>query len=226
MECQPYITIQEFKDSPYFCSFPECCIPTGGTIDQVLAPIILESQILINSYLGYEVCLLPRKDYFIGDDSKAYFTQFVPIDTINGYSLTYRSNIYNAPPYSGTIDQTNLNLYVADKTTGNIKYTRRFKRRTEYSLSYNAGYPNTAIPNEIKTAMYMLTLNLAQRLDNMQLQNPDFTVDKITLDKSADITYGSSRIIKNLVVRSIKDLSDMPVPIMKILDRFKINKLS
>lgn len=224
MECQPYITIQEFKDSPYFCSFPECCIPEGGTIDQVLTPIIFESQVLINSYLGYEVCLLPRKDYFMGDDSKVYFTQFTPIDPTAGYDLSYRSNVYLAPPYTGTIDETDLNLYVADTTTGNLKYTRKFKRGTEYDLSYTAGY--LIIPNEIKTAMYMLVLNLAQRLDNMQLQNPDFTVDKISLDKSADITYGSSRIIKNLVVRSIKDLSDMPVPIMKILDRFKINKLS
>lgn len=224
MECQPYITLQEFKDSPYFCSFPECCIPEGGTIDQVIESVIFEAQVLINSYLGYEVCLLPRKDYFIGDDSKAYFTQFTPIDPTAGYDLNYRSNIYLAPPYTGTIDETDLNLYIADTTTGNLKYTRKFKRGTEYDLSYTAGY--LIIPNEIKTAMYMLVLNLAQRLDNMQLQNPDFTVDKISLDKSADITYGSSRIIKNLVVRSIKDLSDMPVPIMKILDRFKINKLS
>ena len=228
MDCQPYITVDEFKTSPYFCSLPDCCIPSGGTIDDVINPLIIESKIIFDSYLGYELCILPRNDYFMGDNSRAYFTEYAPVVPESGVIIEYRNSTnYYGTPTTGSIDNTlDTRLYIADKKTGNIKFSSGFKRDYEWNVKYYAGYPDTNIPSEIKTAMCMMVLNLAQRLDNMQMTNPDFTLDRINIDKSMDISYGSGKVIKNVVVKSMKELYDIPIPIMKILDRFKINKLS
>lgn len=225
MLCQPYITVNEFKASPFFCSFPECCIPTGMTIDDVLGLVITSAQSLINSYLGWEICLLDRTDIFSGSDERSYFTEFAPVDTTNGYTMNIRhNNMMYANPTSETLDQTTPFLRFADVRTGWFKFDRGFRYDDEYTLTYKAGY--SVIPDEIKTAMYMLVLNLAQRLDNMALTNPDMTVDSINVDKSVVTNYGSARIIKNVTVKSIDELNDLPVVIKKILDRFKINKFS
>lgn len=223
MQCQPYITADEFINSEYFCSFPTCCVPTGMSLNDLIDLTILEAQAIINSYLGWELCLLPRNDYFIGDNSRVYFTEFIPLDPTTFLSLKSNS-IYSRDIIETISSETDNKLYIADKSTGNIKNNYIFKNNKEYNLSYQAGYE--IIPSEIKTALKMLIVNIAQRLDNMNLSNPDFSLDKVNIDKSMDIGFGSGKMIKNVVVKAISELSDIPIPVMKILDRFKHNKLS
>lgn len=227
MECQPYITVDEFKLSPYFCHFPDCCLPTGMIIDNIITGFITEAQDLINSYLGWEICVLPREDIFTGDYQNSYFTDYSPIIAPSGNILEYQrirnsgDNYYsfNVPSslITGTVD-------IRDKKSGLVRFYQGFREDFEYKLSYYAGYE--IIPSEIKTAMYMLILNLAQRLDTGNLSNPDISIDRIDIDKSASYNFGAGKMIKNIISRSINELSDLPLPVKKILDRFKINKLS
>ena len=47
MSC--YLTVEKFKASPYYCSFPKCCEPEN--IDQTIEDLIEESVGLIDSFI-------------------------------------------------------------------------------------------------------------------------------------------------------------------------------
>ena len=114
-------------------------------------------------------------------------------------------------------------FYIDDEESGLIRNLNGFRRDYTYTIEYTAGWDYLNIPKPIKTAIMMLVVNLSQRLDNMNLSNVDFSVGSIKVDKASSITFAQSNMIKQVVAKSIKELNDMPIPVMKILDRYKYN---
>ena len=217
MQCQPYITVEEFKNSPFYCSFPVCCISgTAITEDEYIDSFIDLAQAEFESYMGWEICLLERKEHFRGDGSVTIFTTYRPID--DTIPIELEEIRYS---YSGRSVLPSQPAYVDSPTEGIITKPTGYCRNVQYNLTYNAGYE--IIPDDIKQAMCMMVLNLAQRLDNNNANNPDLSIDSININKTATANFGSSKMVKQIVMKSMKELCDLPTPVARILDRYRDN---
>lgn len=223
MSCGRFVTLEDFYNSPYECSIASCCNITGEARDIFIDQLLEESQIMIESYLGKEICKQTRKDVFIGDDSYSYFLRHLPIDPTGEVTIEKRHRYGN---YSGastpTVVESNF-FYLEDESIGSIRNTMGFSKSYSYAVEYTAGYELTDIPKDIKRAVMLLAINLSQRLDNMNLSNIDFSVASIKVDKASSTAFGSSGVVKQVIAKSFKELNDLPLPVIKILDRYKYN---
>jgi len=216
MQCQPYITVQEFKDSPFYCHLPTCCVTGAITEDTYIDSFIDLAQSSFVSYMGWEICQLERKETFKGDNSPTIFTTYIPISEVEPIEL--EEIRYG---YSGRTVTASQSAYLDSPKEGIITKPTYFSRDIRYNITYTAGYE--IIPDEIKQAMCMMVLNLAQRLDNNNANNPDLSIDSINVNKTATATFGSSKMVKQIVMKSMRELCDLPTPVARILDRYRTN---
>ena len=223
MSCGRFVTLEDFYNSPYECSIASCCNITGEARDVFIDQLLEESQIMVESYLGKEICKQTRKDVFVGDDSYSYFLRHLPIDPTGEVTIEKRHRFGN---YSGastpTVVENNF-FYLEDESIGSIRNVMGFSKSYSYAVEYTAGYELIDIPKDIKRAVMLLAINLSQRLDNMNLSNVDFSVASIKVDKASSTAFGSSGVVKQVIAKSIKELNDLPLPVIKILDRYKYN---
>jgi len=223
MSCGRYVTLEEFNATPYACQIASCCTVTDEALEILKDQLLEEAQILCDSYMGKELCKQQREDVFVGDDSYSYFLRYLPLDITEDITITKRERGGNL---GGIIDPTNVTnnfFYVEDKSIGSIRNTLGFSQSYAYTITYTAGYDLLEIPRDIKRAIMMLAVNLSQRLDNMNLSTSDFSVTSIKVDKASSTTFGQSGVVKQVIAKSIKELNDLPLPVMKILDRYKYN---
>jgi len=50
-----------------------------------------------------------------------------------------------------------------------------------------------------------------------------YTLDSINVNKTATATFGSSKMVKQIVMKSMRELCDLPTPVARILDRYRTN---
>lgn len=223
MSCGRFVTLEDFYNTPYECSIASCCNITGEARDIFIDQLLEESQIMVESYLGKEICKQTRKDVFIGDDSYSYFLRHLPLDPTGEITIEKRHRYGN---YGGVATPSEIEsnyFYVEDESIGSIRNVMGFSKSYSYTVEYTAGYELTDIPRDIKRAVMLLAINLSQRLDNMNLSNVDFSVSSIKVDKASSTSFGQSGMVKQVIAKSIKELNDLPLPVMKILDRYKYN---
>ena len=220
MTCQPFITLDEFKASPFFCHMPTCCA-TGAMQDVYIETFIDLAQSTVESYMGWDICLSRRTDNVNGDNSSSMFLQYVPVSPTGSLTITYKDHSRGLYLNNVSTIATGIitDFYVEDYKTGLIRFPYGFRSGVNYIIDYQAGYD--PIPAIIKQAMNMLVLNLAQRLDNNNFNNPDLSIDSINVNKVAVATFGSSKMVKQIVMKSMKELIDLPVPVARILDRYR-----
>jgi hypothetical protein len=218
-----YITVPEFLDSEFYCHFASCCATSGEALSGYVEDLITTSQDLFNSFLGWDLCMQSRTDIIRGDDSHSYFTHFIPVNPTGSVDITYRRIDHYNGYYSnvGVVTGVVTNAYLVDYRDGMIRLPLGFSHNADYTVNYEAGYE--VIPRDIKRAMCMMVLNLHQRLDNMQLTNPDFSMDSVRVDKTIGTQFGSSRLLKQVVVKDIRGLNDLPIIIQNVLNRYKYN---
>lgn len=214
MNCS-YIDVDYFIDSPFYCALPNCCVSSGFTVAQMVSGLIDVAKSSFDSYLGFCLCNNNYQQIMSGDGSYTIFTDYRPIIPSGNISINYikKCNFLS----SGSV----TNYIVQDYNLGIIRNQYEFCRDNLYTISYEAGY--LTIPKEIKDAMCMMVLHLAQRIDSMNVTNPDFSADMLRIDKTASTSFGVGKLIKQAVVRHIRDLNDLPIPITLVLQRYKIN---
>ena len=215
-QCEPYVTIQEFKDSPFFCQFPTCCISGSIDLDTYIEAFIDLTKAEFDSYLGWEICLLDRKESFRGEGDNIIFTTYTPIDEETEITL---NEIYYTE--SGKQLKECGKAFVETPEIGSIVKPSSFSSTKRYQIEYKAGFD--PIPDDIKQAFNMMILNLAQRLDNNNANNPDLSIDSINISKTATANFGSSKMVKQVVMKSMRELCDLPVPVARILDRYRMS---
>lgn len=214
MDCS-YIDVDYFLNSPFYCALPECCVSSGFTVAQMVSGLIDVAKSSFDSYLGFCLCNNTYQQIMKGDDSLVVFTDFRPIISSGVVSINY-INKYNFAS-SGIVN----NFIVQDYNLGIIRNQYNFCRDNIYTISYEAGY--LAIPKEIKDAMCMMVLHLAQRIDSMNVANPDFSADMLKIEKTASTSFGVGKLIKQAVVKHVRDLNDLPITVTLVLQRYKIN---
>lgn len=220
-----YTSKELFMASAFYNAFPACGA-TGSALEVKIEGFVEAAQAAIDAYLP-NVCERPRKETYRGDNSDTYFVQNLPIVEGTDVTIQYRQRIRNKMnSYYNNLDVyavtgTIRNFYVEDYETGLIRSEVEFDSRFMYTFNYTSGYASDNIPNELTFAANYMVLNLAQRIDNMQLNSPDMSLDSIKVDKSVSTSYSQSKYIKQVVLRSVKDLNELPIPVMKILDKYK-----
>lgn len=218
------ITVAEFVASSYYCSFPNCC--EVSNIGAKIQELIDQVGALFENYLGYSFCPTLQEEIFTGDDTFSKFLNVYPmiIDADNLVTISSRQ-VYggsNISLYTSTYQTIQETAFItADKKTSLIRKQYPFFRQREYTINYTSGF--TLIPKDIKVATMMMILNLAQRIDNQNINNPDFSVSGLKIDKAAAYSFGSSNLIKQVVVKNINELNGLPIPIISILNRYRIN---
>lgn len=217
-----YISVPEFIESPFYCGFVSCCAVSGAALSGTISGYIDAAISIMNSFLGRDLSMSDYTLVFRGDDSDTLFTENFPTTGVTSFTWrditsyrTYPSTYLNN---SSILTGNVTDYYLADTRSGLIRVRQGLLRDYEYRLTYSAGY--NPIPQDIKTATAMFVVNLAQRTDNMALANPDHTVDSLRVDKIAT-THGSAKVIKNVILKSINDLNDIPIPVRAILLRYK-----
>lgn len=223
-----YIDEDYFIASPFYCTFPTCCSSGEVELRQEILGLIEVSQSIFDSYLGFSFCNKQCQDIFRGDDSDCFFTRSTPVIASGNVTASYRVlqryrgsyfGNYTAPVTTGVISD----CYVEDDSTGLIRFPQWLRADFTYTVNYEAGYHQESLPKDIKTAMCMMVLNLAQRLDNGQLSNPDHTVDSLRVDKASSVSFGNSKLIKQVVLKKMSDFNDLPIPVLQILNRYKFS---
>lgn len=216
-----YITLQEFKDSPFYCAFASCCTATQPEIDAQITGLILSCQSIIDNYINTTLEETERRDIFEGDNDTSYFLEHIPVLSTPTPTIAYKKLIEEfyestAPAVTGTI----TDFEIEDNKTGLIRSNILFKKRYIYTIDYTSGY--TVIPEDMKQAMYMFVLNMSQRIDFNNMSNPDVTVDRISIDKIQSTSFGNAKNVKNVVVKNILDLNSIPIHVLSIINKYKV----
>lgn len=220
-----YLTYDEMYNSSYFCALQQACCVTGAAeLSGKVQELMDVAYSLINNYMGRSLCVNTYVDRFRGNGTNVVWTNHVPVTAITGF--TYRTVMQSCyiGDYSENIPVTSGNVlgtYLVDDTTGLIESLHPFSKRYRFEIRYQAGY--TEIPEDIKTAMKILTTHLSQQIDSGNIANPDFSIEGVKSD-TAGFTFGGSKMIKNIVVRTLADLSNLPITVFKILDKYKYSK--
>lgn len=219
-----YLTPAEFEASSYICAWQTPCCLSGTALSGLVSEMLDVAYSLINNYIGRSLCVEQHVDRFRGKDDYTAFLRYTPVLAITGFTYQYIqrtafSGSYdtNFPTASGTV----LGAGLVDDRTGLVESMQPFRSNTRFTVRYVAGYE--IIPDDIKTAMKILTAHLSQQIDSGNLANPDFSVEIVKAD-TGGFTFGGSKMIKNIVVRTLADLSNLPITVFKILDKYKYSK--
>jgi len=218
-----YITLQEFKDSPYYCAFASCCTATQPEIDAMITGLILSCQSIVDNYINTTLEVKTRKDIFEGDNDTSYFVEHIPVLADPIPTISYKKLVEEF--YENTAQAVVGNITdfeIEDDTTGLIRSNILFKRRYIYTVNYSSGFE--IIPKDMKQAMYMFVLNMSQRVDFNNMSNPDITVDRISIDKIQSTSFGNAKNVKNVVVKNILDLNSIPIHVLAIINKYKVRK--
>lgn len=217
-----YISVGEFIDSPYYCAFASCCGVSGDALSGTINGLIMSATYLIDNYLGRTLHPRTYKEIFQGRNQVNHFCEIIPVINVSGLvyadispTYTYYSN--EAMTLTGTIDY----LYESDLETGLLRKRNTFRKNIEYTLIYRAGYE--IIPNDIKEAVKMLVLNLAQRIDTGNMANPDVNIQHFKTDTTS-FAFGNGGQIKNVIVRNFNEVNYIPIHIQGILNRYRYNQ--
>ncbi len=219
MACE-LLTLDEFKSSPFNDALVICSAPSGDARDAYIEGLIQVAQESVVSFLGWDICMQPRKDITKGDDSNTYFLDFLPVNPTGTIEINYKQIMRNN--LGSSISGLNgfiTDFYLADDRTGQLRFPQGFLSGIEYMISYESGF--SVIPDQIKLAVKLLVLSYGQRLDNQQLSNPDFNLAGTKVDRSIGVNFGNSGLIKQIILKNISELNDLPITVLKLLQRFK-----
>jgi hypothetical protein len=216
-----YVTLQEFKDSPFYCAYASCCTATDLEIDAQITGLILSCQSIIDNYINTTLEEKERKDIFEGDNSSSYFLEHIPVLADPVPTIAYKKLVEEfyentAPAVTGTI----TDFEIEDETTGLIRSNIIFKRKYIYTVEYSSGFE--VIPEDMKQAMYMFILNMSQRIDFNNMSNADITVDRISVDKVQSTSFGNAKNVKNIVVKNMLDINSIPLHVLSIINKYKV----
>lgn len=226
-----YISVSEYLNSAYAGALGNCDNVTGSLLTDFVSGLIDVAQSLVDNYIGRTFCPQTYEEIFTGDDSTTYFTDNKNILGISGITFldvrnyaSFNSNnvltgTLNPTDYKISDSKLGLIRMLSNYNNGLLHMRRGFSRDYEYSLIYRAGYET--IPNDVKTAMYILVTSLSLAIDTGQISIPDGgTVDLLKLDKMS-ANYGNGKLNKTVLLRDMNELNNLPVTVYQILNRYK-----
>lgn len=210
-----YITVQEFKDSPYYCAFETCC-NFSGDIDILISGYVDMATALVKNYVGYDLWSQQRNERFMGKDNHIYFAQYYPLQEVN--SLFYR--VKNRPSCTGDIP-----YIITDYDKGIIESDSTFHSDYRYELNYNAGY--TEIPHDIKVACFLLIAQVSTQIDLGNIANPNVGQSGGKLDQLISYSVGNNTgVLSNLLLKSADEIKNLPITVYPILNRYRRGRLT
>lgn len=219
------LSYDELYNSSFFCAIQTACCVTGAAeLSGKIELLLDEAASLIKNYLGRDLCVNRYTDKFRGNNRNVFWTRYFPLTGIVSfnYQSVMQSNMCDNFPTQMAVASGNVNgYYLIDDRTGQIEVLNKLSDRQRFTIIYDAGYE--IIPDDIKTAMKILTAHLSAQIDSGNLANPDFSIESVKVD-TGGFTFGGSKMIKNIVVRSLSELSNLPITVFKILDKYKASK--
>lgn len=210
-----YITVEEFKGSPFYCAFETCCGITGN-VDPLIEKYITVASSLIENYLDYDLWSQVRTETFTGRDRNIYFTNHYPIQSVN--SFLYRCK--RSPSITGSV-----NVLLTEPERGIIQSDYNFTSDNRYTIEYTSGYE--VIPDDIKTACYIIISQLSQQIDTGNLANPNVGQSSGKVDQVINFTtVNNTGVLSNLLLKSADEIKNLPITVYPILNKYKRRKLS